>query len=139
MKTPGAIGYMELTYAFRNDLPFGLVRNQAGEFVKAGVKSIKAAVASGLTSLPEDLRYSLTDAPGKGAYPICGTTWAVVHVNQPWEKGMRREQLVNFLRWALYEGQRYADMLLYVPLPESLRERARAQISRIRMELEGGR
>lgn len=133
-KTPGAIGYMELTYAFRNDLPCGLVRNQAGEFIKAGPGTINTAATNGLTNLPDDLRYSLTNSPGNGSYPICGTTWAVVRVNQVWEKGMRRQQLVDFLLWATNEGQKYADMLLYVPLPEPLRERARTQIGRIKVE-----
>jgi phosphate transport system substrate-binding protein len=132
--TPGAIAYVELTYAFRNDLPFGLIRNKAGQFVKAGTTSINAAAANGLTNLPEDLRYSLTDSPGKGSYPICGTTWAVVRLNQVWEKGMRREQLTDFLHWTTEEGQKYADLLLYVPLPDALRQRARAQIARIKVE-----
>jgi phosphate transport system substrate-binding protein len=129
-KTPGSIGYIELTYAFRKDLAFGLVQNREGEFVRAGVESVKSAAAKGLTSLPDDLRYSLTDAPGKGSYPICGTTWAVARLKQSRGKG---RELLDFLYWATGEGQDQAEMLLYVPLPEALRERSRKQVARIKV------
>jgi phosphate transport system substrate-binding protein len=129
-QTPGAIGYVELTYAYRKDLAFGLVRNREGEDIRAGVGSIRAA-ADGLKEVPDDLRYSLTDAPGKGAYPICGTTWAVVRLSQPGAEG---RHLVHFLYWATDEGQGLAEGLLYVPLPEALRERARRQIGRLKVE-----
>jgi len=125
--TPASIGYVELTYAFRKDISFGLVRNREGEFVKAGVDSVKAA-GNALVDVPDDLRYSLTDAPGKGSYPISGTTWAVVHVTQ---SGNKARQLFDFLFWVLDEGQEHVGLLLYVPLPDSLRERGHKQIRRI--------
>jgi phosphate transport system substrate-binding protein len=125
--TPYALGYAELTYAWRKDLDFALVRNRDGEFIRAGVRSVRAAAES-LKEIPDDLRYSLTDAPGKGVYPICGTTWAVVPVKGQGAKGRR---LVHFLRWAIDDGQKYAERLLYVPLPDALSARAGKQINRI--------
>ena len=117
-----------MTYAFRKDLAFGLVQNREGEFVRGGADSIKTAAANALVNVPEDLRYSLTDPPGKTSYPICGTTWAVVRLHQSGAEGRR---LLDFLRWATDGGQIHAETLLYVPLPDSLRERTHKQIDRI--------
>jgi phosphate ABC transporter phosphate-binding protein len=128
-KTVGSIGYIELSHAFRKDLAFGLVQNHEKEFVRAGSRSIRAAAANALKEVPEDLRYSLTDAPGRGSYPVCGTTWAVVRVNPPAGKG---RQLLDFLYWAIGDGQKEAEELFYVALPESLKERCSKQLQRIR-------
>ena len=92
---PGTIGYIELIYALQNNIPFGKVQNKAGTAIKADLASITAAAENSLTNIPEDLRYSITDADGKDSYPICGTTWAVLYVNQPADKG---QQVVDFLR-----------------------------------------
>jgi len=129
-KTYASIGYVELSYAHRLDLPFGLVQNREKVFVKGGIKSVKAAATNGLGAVPDDLRFSLTDPPGKGSYPICGTTWALVRVHQHGDKG---RQLVNFLYWATNEGQEEADVLLYLRLPDSLLDRARKQINSIQI------
>ena len=129
-RTGGSLGYVELSYAYRKGLPFGLVRNRAGQFVKAGLDSVEAAAAQALTAIPDDLRYSLTDAPGEAAYPISGTTWVVVHSRQPAEKG---QQLLNFLYWALGDGQEQADLLFYLRLPAPLRQRALAQLAKVKV------
>ena len=93
--TPGAIGYIELTYALQNDIKFGTVKNKTGETITADLKSVTAAADTSLKNIPDDLRYSITDAEGKDSYPIAGTTWAVIYVNQPADKG---QQVVDFLR-----------------------------------------
>jgi phosphate transport system substrate-binding protein len=126
--TPGAIGYVELTYAYRLDLPFGLVRNREGEFVKASLASVSAAAANALSQIPDDLRFSLTDAPGKGSYPIVGTTWAIAPVRP---QAGKAHQLADFLRWATGPGQDRVGDLFYVRLPKALAERAAGQIGRI--------
>jgi phosphate transport system substrate-binding protein len=127
-KTPGAIGYVELTYAYRLDLAYGQVRNREGEFVKAGLPSITTAADNALSRIPDDLRYSLANARGKGSYPVCGTTWALVRVPQP---AAKRAQVVDFLRWATGPGQDSAVDLLYARLPPALVERAQRVIDRI--------
>src|SRR5262249_43941842 len=76
-RTPGSIGYMELTYALQNNIGYGTVRNKDGEFVKGELKTVTAAAAGALSQIPDDLRFSLTDPPGKDAYPISGAVWAV--------------------------------------------------------------
>jgi phosphate transport system substrate-binding protein len=126
--TAGSIGYVELSYAVRRELSFGLVQNREREFVKAGPSSVRQAARNALSVIPEDLRFSLTDPPGKGSYPVCGTTWAVVYLRQPADKG---RLLSDFLWWALDKGQEKADLLFYLPLPEPLLERAQKQLKRI--------
>jgi phosphate transport system substrate-binding protein len=127
-KTPYSLGYVELDYAHRLDLATGLVRNREKEFVKATLDSITAAAAD-LSEVPDDLRFSLTDPPGKEAYPICGATWAVVRVNQP---AARRKALVDFLSWLTHDGQPVARSLFYADLPEALVGRAEKKIDRIK-------
>jgi phosphate ABC transporter phosphate-binding protein len=127
-RTPGSIGYVELAYASRRELPFGLVQNREKEFVKAGFDSVGKAATNGLTSVPDDLRFSLTDPPGQGSYPICGATWAVVQGKHTPEK---KKLLVNFLYWALDKGQEEADLLFYHRLPPPLRERAEKQLAKM--------
>jgi phosphate transport system substrate-binding protein len=126
----GTIGYVELSYAHRKGLEFGLVQNQEGEFVKASLPAVTAAAESALKTIPDDLRYSLTNAPGKASYPISGTTWALVYLKPPADKG---RQLVDFLRWVIGEGQDRAEGLFYAPLPESLRSRARQKLDQVQV------
>jgi phosphate transport system substrate-binding protein len=127
-ETPHSIGYVELSHAYREDLAFGLVQNRAGEFVKAGIRSVTAA-GNSLTDLPDDLRFSLTDAPGKDSYPVCATTWAVAYVNQPSGKG---HELADFLAWVISDGQELAEGLFYARLPEPLVARAMKKVNQVR-------
>lgn len=117
---PGAIGYIELTYALQNKIDFGLVKNQEGVAIKADLRSITSAADNALKDIPDDLRYSITDAAGKGSYPICGTVWAVIYVNQPSAKG---QHVVDFLRWITHDGQQFCEGLDYAKLPGGLVER----------------
>jgi phosphate transport system substrate-binding protein len=114
--TPGAIGYVELAYANQNKLPTAALRNQSGEFVRPTVESTSAAAAG--VKLPEDFRVSITDAPGKGAYPIAAFTYLLVYRDQG--DRARGEALVHFLWWAMRDGQKYAAPLDYAPLPASV-------------------
>ena len=116
-QTRGAIGYVELTYAVRNGLATGAVQNSAGEFVRASVESIKAAADAAVGRMPRDLRVSITNAPGKGAYPATSFTWMLLY-----ENGDRRRSrlMVDFLKWALSDGQAMAPELGYAPLPPAV-------------------
>jgi phosphate transport system substrate-binding protein len=118
-KTPYSIGYVELTYAIQNKIPYGEVKNKAGKFVAASLESVSEAAAQTFKEKepPEHLRFSITDAPGEGSYPISGTTWAVCYVNQP---SGTAEDLVRFFSWVMHDGQKYAAELKYAPLPEDL-------------------
>jgi phosphate transport system substrate-binding protein len=119
-RSPGSIGYIELIYALKNSINFGLVKNKEGVPIKGSLDSVTAAASAALSQIPDDLRYSLTNAPGKDAYPISGTVWAVLYVNQPPATG---KTVVDFLRWITHEGQQYAKDLQYAKLPQGLVDR----------------
>ncbi|OWK43214.1 Phosphate ABC transporter, periplasmic phosphate-binding protein PstS [Fimbriiglobus ruber] len=124
-KTTGAIGYVEMTFALSNGLPVGLVKNAEGEYMAPTPASVTAAAAASLGTIPSDLKFSLTDAPGKDSYPIAGTTWAVLYLKQPephpGEPGGKMAEMIKFLRWATTEGQKDAAKLHYAPLPAELK------------------
>ena len=122
-KSEGAIGYVELTYALNNKVQYGAVKNKEGEFVLANTKSVTAAADGFLQGkeIKDDLRFNLANAPGKGSYPISGTTWAVLFVNQ---KGPAGRELASFLKWVVTDGQKFCEDLHYAPLPEGLAKKA---------------
>jgi phosphate transport system substrate-binding protein len=128
-QTPGSIGYVELTYAEQQGLPAGLVKNKSGSFIKPCVQTLTAATEGLL--FPDDLRFSLTDAPGAKAFPISGATWLLVDENQTTPD--RAKALVNYLAWTMDVGQRLAPTLGYAPLSEELRTKSVATIRRIKL------
>jgi phosphate transport system substrate-binding protein len=117
-QTEGAIGYVELAYAVKNNLPYALMQNKAGEFVEATFESVSAAAAGAIKNMPEDLRVSITDADGKGSYPISGFTWLLIYQNMKDKE--KAGAIVGFLKWAMTEGQSYAKDLYYAPLPKEV-------------------
>jgi phosphate ABC transporter phosphate-binding protein len=130
--TPFSIGYLPLTHALKHDkLKVGLVKNREGIPMKATPESIQAAASGMLSNIPDDLRYSITDAPGKDSYPISGTTWAIVFVKQPPDKG---REVVDFLRWATHEGQDEAEKLHYPRLPKELVSRVEKKLDAIKVQ-----
>jgi phosphate transport system substrate-binding protein len=115
----GSIGYVELLYALqkKDKIRYGAVQNKAGKFILADLPSVRAAAAS-LKTVPEDLCFSLVKGyEGEDAYPISGTTWAVLYKNQSGDAG---HELVKFLTWVVHDGQKYAEQMHYAPLPETL-------------------
>ena len=117
-QTPGSIGYVELIYALQNKISFGAVKNSAGEYVRASLESVTAAAAATEGKMPADFRVSITNAPGKNAYPIASFTWLLFY-ESPKDKA-KAKAMVDFMRWALAEGQKYAPDLGYAPLPPSV-------------------
>jgi phosphate transport system substrate-binding protein len=117
-RTVGAIGFVELSFALTNNLAVGEVKNHEGRYVRATPESVAAAAAASLTHIPADLRYSLTDAPGRDSYPIAGTTWAVGYLTHP--KPETGPAVADFLWWATHAGQSQAAEMHYVPLPPEL-------------------
>ncbi|HYV37237.1 MAG TPA: phosphate ABC transporter substrate-binding protein PstS [Gemmataceae bacterium] len=128
-QTPGAIGYVELIYALQNKVKYGSVKNKEGHFVEADMKAVTAAAAGALTSIPDDLRYSLTDAPGKDAYPISGTNWAILYVDPPSGKG---KAIYDYLWWVTHDGQSLCEALHYARLPQDLISRVEKQMEKIK-------
>jgi phosphate transport system substrate-binding protein len=117
-QTPGTIGYVELIYAIQNKIAFGSVQNAEGEFLQASLGSVTAAAAGAAKSMPADFRVSITNAPGKGAYPISSFTWLLFYEN-PTDKP-KAKVMVDFMKWALTDGQKYCAELGYAPLPKEV-------------------
>jgi phosphate transport system substrate-binding protein len=128
-QTPGALGYVELIYAVQNKMPYAEVKNAAGEFVKPTLQSVTAALAT--AEIPDDFRFSMTNAPGKDAYPIAGATWLLVYEQQ--KDATKGKKLVEFLKWAEKDGEKMARDLQYASLPESLQQRVLKRIDEIKM------
>ncbi len=114
-QTPGSLGYVELIYALQNKIAYGSVQNSDGEFVRATIQSVTAAASAAVKNMPKDFRVSITNAPGKGVYPISSFTWLLLYEN-PKDKGQSKA-MVDFVRWALTDGQKFAPDLGYAPLP----------------------
>ena len=131
-QTPGSIGYVELIYARSNGLSVASIKNRAGAFVEASEESVTAAAAAALKSMPADFRVSITDALGKGAYPISGFTYLLVWKDMSGsDKG---DEIVRFLRWAVRDGQKLAAPLHYAPLPTGLVGRVESRIAEIQVK-----
>ena len=125
----GSLGYVELIYAVKNHLPYGKVRNQAGEFVKADLQSVSAAAAS-VKSMPADFRVSITNAAGHAVYPIATFTWLLIpeKISDP----AKQKALVGFLKWAITTGQNSVESLDYAKLPQQVVSKEQRQIAEIK-------
>ena len=131
-QTPGSIGYVELIYALQTKMSYGTVQNMAGEFVKASVQSVTAAAGAAATQMPPDFRVSITNAPGKGVYPVSSFTWLLLY-ESPKDKAQAKV-MVDFLKWALGDGQKFAPELGYAPLPEAVIKLEMAALAKIRTQ-----
>jgi len=128
-QTLGALGYVELIYAIQNKMPYAEVKNSAGQFVKPTLEAVTAAIAT--ANIPDDFRFSMTDAPGKDSYPIAGATWLLVYERQ--KDAVKGKKMVEFLKWALTKGEDMAKELDYAPLPPQLRDRVLKRVDEIKM------
>jgi len=130
-QTPGSIGYVELIYALQNRISYGSVQNAAGEFVRADVPSVTAAAAAAAGAMPKDFRVSITNAPGAGVYPISSFTWLLLY-ESPKDRATAKV-MVDFVRWALTDGQKSAPDLGYAPLPQNVVKMELDALSRIKL------
>jgi len=117
-QTPNSIGYVELIYAVQNKIPYGAVKNAMGEFIKADLASVSAAAAAASTTMPDDFRVSITNAKGKGVYPIASFTWLLIP--QKFTDASKRDAIKGFVTWMLADGQNYAENLSYAKLPKEV-------------------
>jgi phosphate transport system substrate-binding protein len=116
--TPNSIGYVELIYAESNKIPYGSVKNASGAFVKPSLAAVSAAATGAAKEMPDDFRVSITNAPGKAAYPISSFTWLLIP--EKFSDASKRDALKGFLKWALDDGQNYAESLSYAKLPKEV-------------------
>jgi len=125
----GAIGYIELIYAVQNNIPYGTVKNAAGDFVKADLASVTAAAAS-VKTMPADFRVSITNPPGKGAYPVSSFTWLLIPAQS--KDPAKGKILADFLSWMLDSGQKMTGDLTYAPLPANVAAKVKDQIKQVK-------
>jgi phosphate transport system substrate-binding protein len=125
----GSIGYVELIYAVQNNISYGSVQNAAGNFVKASLDGVTEAAGS-VKTMPADFRVSITNAPGKTAYPISSFTWLLIPVQA---KDAAKGKIINdFLNWMVTDGQKMTSQLSYAPLPESVVTKVKAAIQQVK-------
>lgn len=130
-QTEGSIGYVELIYALSNKMPYGSVQNASGAFVKASLESVTAAAGS-VKDMPDDFRVSITNAPGKAAYPISSFTWLLVPAE--WSDASKEKAFVDFLNWMVDKGQTMTEALAYAPLPKSVATKVKARIKEVKVK-----
>jgi phosphate transport system substrate-binding protein len=116
--TPNSIGYVELIYAEANKIPYGNVKNAAGVFVKASLAGVTAAAAGAAKDMPDDFRVSITNAPGKEAYPISTFTWLLIPAK--FSDNAKRDAIKGFVAWMLADGQNFTEALSYARLPKEV-------------------
>jgi phosphate transport system substrate-binding protein len=125
----GSIGYVELIYAIQNNIPYGSVRNSSGAFLKASLEGVTAAAASA-PKMPADFRVSITNAPGKDAYPISSFTWLLIPEQS---KDPAKGKILNdFLNWMVTDGQKMTTALSYAPLPDNVVAKVKEAIKQVR-------
>lgn len=132
-QTPGSIGYVETAYATQNRLPVAMVRNSAGNFVAPKIEAVTAAAAgiTGTLSDTSDFRISIVNAPGEAAYPISSLTWILLYQHQP--DSVKGRKLLDFLGWALTEGENSAAALDFAPLPAALVARVEERLKTVQL------
>jgi len=126
---PGAIGYVELIYALQNNIPYGSIRNSSGVFVKGSLDGVTAAAASA-PKMPADFRVSITNAPGKDAYPIASFTWLLIPAQS--KDAAKGKILADFLNWMVTDGQKMTTALAYAPLPENVVAKVKESIKQVK-------
>jgi len=132
-QTPNALGYVELIYALQTKLPYGLVQNQAGSFIKADLASVTEAAAAAAANMPADFRVSITNPTGSSAYPISSFTYLLVPAQ--WRDARKSAAFVGFLRWMATDGQKFTEGLAYAPLPNNV---VRKELEAVRQIKVGG-
>jgi len=125
----GSIGYVELIYAVQNHIAFGSIKNSAGNFVKASLEGVTAAAASA-PKMPADFRVSITNAPGKDAYPISSFTWLLIPAQA--KEPAKGKILADFLNWMASDGQKMTSALSYAPLPDVVVQKVKEAIKQVK-------
>src|SRR5690349_16270333 len=127
--TPNTIGYVELAYAVQNKLPVAQIKNASGAFVEPSIDSVTAAAAASASSMPDDLRVSITNAQGTQAYPISSYTYILLYKDQ--KDAAKGKAIVDFIWWGIHDGEGFAKPLQYAPLPADVVKRAEAKLNSV--------
>jgi phosphate transport system substrate-binding protein len=127
--TPNTIGYIELVYAVKNNLPVAHIKNASGNFIEPSIDAVTAAASASAASMPDDLRVSITNAAGAQAYPISSYTYILVYKNQ--KDAAKGKALVDFLWWGIHDGETFGKELQYAPLPPDIVKKAETKINSV--------
>jgi phosphate transport system substrate-binding protein len=128
-QTPNSFGYIELIYAIQNNMPYGKVKNSSGTFIKADLAGVTAAAAGAAKDMPADFRVSITNAPGKTAYPISSFTWLLIP--EKFSDVGKRDAIKGFVSWMLTDGQNSAEALSYAKLPKEVVAKEKQALSQV--------
>ena len=128
-QTPNSFGYVELIYAIQNNMPYGKVKNASGNVVKADLASVTAAAAGAAKDMPADFRVSITNAPGKGAYPISSFTWLLIP--EKFSDAAKRDAIKGFINWMLVDGQNEVEALSYAKLPKEVVAKEKQALAKV--------
>jgi phosphate transport system substrate-binding protein len=128
-QTPNSFGYIELIYAIQNNMPYGKVKNSSGAFIKADLAGVTAAAAGAAKDMPADFRVSITNAPGKAAYPISSFTWLLIP--EKISDAGKRDAIKGFVSWMLTDGQNSAEALSYAKLPKEVVAKEKQALSQV--------
>lgn len=130
MQNDGAIGYVEFAYAKQNKIPYGAVQNKAGEYAKATIEAVQAAMTDFGTNMGDKLALSIADAPGKNSWPIASYTYLLIYMDQT--DCVKGKKVVEFIKWGLSdEGAKFAKELDYVPLPPAVRQAVLDKLNKV--------
>lgn len=127
-QTPGGLGYVELAYAKQNDLPYAFLQNKSGNFIEPTINSTSKAADGAM--IPDDLRFSIVNSSNPDAYPIAGTTWLLIYKNM--DDRVKGKAIVDFVNWAVTEGQKYTAELDYAPLPANLVQKIQEKLKQVK-------
>ncbi len=119
-QTPYSVGYVEYFYAKNNNLPTAAIRNQNGEFIEPSLASVGEAARQGKGLLSSDVRSAIVNMPGSGAYPISSFTYLLVFKDLSYMTQAKATAIVNFIWWAIHDGQNYTEALYYPKLPSDI-------------------
>jgi phosphate transport system substrate-binding protein len=128
-QTPNSFGYVELIYAIQNNMPYGKVKNASGNVVKADLASVTAAAAGAAKDMPADFRVSITNAPGKSAYPISSFTWLLIP--EKFSDAAKRDAIKGFINWMLVDGQNEVEALSYAKLPKEVVAKEKQALAKV--------
>lgn len=128
-QTPDTIGYVELTYAVQNKLPYADIKNAAGNWIKPSLESVTAAAASEAKKMAADFRTSITNPSGKDAYPIATFTYMLIPTK--FADPAKGKVVKDFLKWMLTDGQNEVAAIDYAPLPKEVAAKEEKQLASV--------
>ncbi len=122
-RLPNSIGYVEYSYVLQNKMTFTLMKNKDGVFVRPNDTAFKAAAAG--ADWNKTFYQVTTEQAGKDTWPLTNPTYILIYKSQ--DKAANASATLKFFDWVFSNGDKMADELDYVPLPDAVKELVRKQ------------